>query len=47
MPLPSAWSTLAGVDIYLLDLVLRGTIRADSALLDIGCGSGRNLPFLA
>ncbi len=47
MPLPAAWSTLAGADIYLLDLVLRGTIRPDGALLDVGCGSGRNLPFLA
>lgn len=47
MPFPPAWSVLAGVDIYLLDLVLRGTIRPDGAILDIGCGSGRNLPFLA
>ncbi len=47
MPLPAAWSTLAGADIYLLDLVLRGIIAADATVLDIGCGSGRNLAFLA
>ena len=47
MQLPDTWSSLKGADIYLLDLVLRGTIRPDASVLDIGCGSGRNLPFLA
>ena len=47
MTLPEAWSPLAGADIYLLDLVLRGIIRPDAGVLDIGCGSGRNLPVLA
>ena len=47
MPLPDTWSPLIGADIYLLDLVLRGVIRADARVLDIGCGAGRNLPFLA
>lgn len=47
MPLPAAWSPLIGADIYLLDLVLRGTIRPGTSVLDIGCGGGRNLPFLA
>lgn len=47
MGIPAAWSTLIGVDIYLLDLVLRGIIRADASVIDIGCGGGRNLPFLA
>ncbi len=47
MNLPTAWSSLVGADIYLLDLVLRGTIAADARILDIGCGAGRNLPFLA
>jgi 2-polyprenyl-3-methyl-5-hydroxy-6-metoxy-1,4-benzoquinol methylase len=47
MPLPLAWAPLKGADIYLLDLVLRGTIRPNASVLDIGCGAGRNLPFLA
>jgi tellurite methyltransferase len=47
MTLPAAWAPLAGADIYLLDLVLRGTIKSDATVLDIGCGSGRNIGFLA
>lgn len=47
MTLPETWTPLAGADIYLLDLVLRGIIRPDSGVLDIGCGSGRNLAVLA
>jgi len=47
MKLPDAWSPLPGADIYLLDIVLRGIIRPDARILDVGCGSGRNLPFLA
>ena len=47
MPIPKAWLPLKGADIYLLDLVLRGIIPSGGAILDIGCGSGRNLPVLA
>ena len=47
MQLPEAWSPLIGADIYVLDLVLRGIIRAGASVLDIGCGGGRNLPVLA
>jgi len=47
MHLPDAWSPLIGADIYLLDLVLRGIIRPGASVLDVGCGSGRNLPCLA
>ncbi len=36
---------LGGMDIYLLDQLLRGRIRPDMDVLDVGCGSGRNLHF--
>lgn len=45
-PLPAAlrdW--LGGIDIYLLDQVLRSRIRTGMSLLDAGCGSGRNLAY--
>jgi tellurite methyltransferase len=35
------------IDIYLFDQLLRGRIGADATVLDAGCGSGRNLVFLA
>jgi tellurite methyltransferase len=47
MPLPDTWAPLAGADIYLLDFILRGVIRPGCRILDVGCGSGRNLPALA
>lgn len=47
MHLPETWAPLIGADIYLLDLVLRGIIRPGASVLDLGCGAGRNLPFLA
>lgn len=47
MPLPATWAPLIGADIYLLDLLLRGTVRPGASVLDVGCGSGRNLAFLA
>ncbi len=37
---------IVGVDIYLLDQVLKGRIQSGQRLLDAGCGSGRNLRFL-
>lgn len=39
-------TTLRGADIYLVDLVLRDRLRPGSRVLDVGCGSGRNLPPL-
>lgn len=36
-----AW--FEGVDVYLLDLLLRGVVRPPARVLDAGCGSGRNL----
>ena len=35
------------IDIYLFDQLLRGRIEAQATVLDAGCGSGRNLIFLA
>jgi tellurite methyltransferase len=34
-----------GIDIYLLDQVLRGRIAPGMTILDAGCGSGRNLVY--
>lgn len=35
-----------GIDIYLIDQLLKGRIKKDQLILDAGCGSGRNyLPF--
>lgn len=34
--------TLSGIDIYLLDQVMKGRISASTKLLDAGCGRGRN-----
>ncbi len=47
MPAPDPLAPYAGADIYLLDQILRGHIRAGMAVLDVGCGSGRNLIALA
>ena len=34
------------IDIYLFDQLLRGRIAPESRILDVGCGSGRNLVYL-
>jgi SAM-dependent methyltransferase len=34
------------IDIYLFDQLLRGNIRKGAKILDVGCGSGRNLVYL-
>jgi tellurite methyltransferase len=39
-------SQFGGIDIYLFDQLLRGRFDGRRRLLDAGCGSGRNLPFL-
>ncbi|MCZ7607825.1 MAG: class I SAM-dependent methyltransferase [Planctomycetota bacterium] len=36
---------LAGMDIYLLDQVLKGRFAPGSRILDAGCGAGRNLAW--
>lgn len=38
---------LAGMDIYLLDQVVRGRFPQGCAILDAGCGGGRNLAWFA
>ncbi len=38
---------IAGMDIYLLDQVLKGRFKPDSRILDVGCGGGRNLAWFA
>jgi len=45
----SAWPEgTAGLDIYLLDQLLRGRVGGHARVLDAGCGKGRNLTwFLA
>lgn len=45
-PLPDALHDFLGdIDIYLLDQVLRNRIRPGMAILDAGCGGGRNLVY--
>lgn len=44
---PDLRETLAGIDIYLLDQILKGRITPDMRVLDAGCGGGRNLIYLA
>jgi tellurite methyltransferase len=46
-PVSASLRTLFGdIDIYLFDQLLRGRFDARRRVLDAGCGSGRNLPFL-
>ena len=39
-------SQFGQIDIYLFDQLLRGRFDGRRRILDAGCGSGRNLPFL-
>ena len=36
---------LSGIDIYLLDLFLKGFIHGNQEILDAGCGRGRNIKY--
>ena len=36
---------IGGIDIYLLDQILKGRFATDAILLDAGCGTGRNLKW--
>ena len=37
--------SLKGIDIYLLDLLLKGFIHGNQEILDAGCGRGRNIKY--
>ena len=39
-------AAFGGIDIYLFDQLLRGRLDGRRRILDAGCGSGRNLPYL-
>jgi SAM-dependent methyltransferase len=45
--LKSLRKELGGMDIYLLDQILRGRLEPGMKILDAGCGGGRNLFYLA
>ena len=34
---------IRGIDIYLLDQIIKGNLNKDSRILDAGCGHGRNI----
>ncbi len=36
---------LGGIDIYLFDQVQKGRMRSGASVLEVGCGSGRNLRY--
>ena len=36
---------LGNIDIYLLDLILKGRVSVDNSILDAGCGEGRNIVY--
>ncbi len=40
-------TTLGNIDIYLLDQILKGRLENKKTVLDVGCGEGRNLVYLA
>jgi len=40
-------NALAGMDIYLLDQVLKGRLPKGCSILDVGCGAGRNIRWFA
>jgi ubiquinone/menaquinone biosynthesis C-methylase UbiE len=37
--------SIGGIDIYLLDQILKGRYDSDAVILDAGCGNGRNLKW--
>lgn len=37
---------LRGIDVYLIDQLLKGRVNSNSKILDVGCGGGRNIHYL-
>ncbi len=47
-PIAAPFDAFVGVDVYLIDQLLKGRVAPGARVLDAGCGSGRNLTwFLA
>jgi len=45
MPVPTIQEHFGQIDIYLFDQLLKGRISPGMRILDVGCGSGRNLVY--
>ena len=45
MSLEKLHNQIGGIDIYLLDAILKDQYQKDAVILDAGCGSGRNLKW--
>jgi len=45
MDLDALKNEIEGVDIYLLDQIVKGRYQNDDEILDVGCGNGRNLKW--
>ena len=39
------FSQIINTDIYLIDQILKGRFNNSKTILDVGCGTGRNLPY--